>query len=361
MKVQYYLIALFAWTISSCEPVEFPELEPEVPVFFAKGTIDGQPVHWRAGDEGYFMRTKIVRSAVTNYYEGILGRENCPDLCPNSLRLRIIGDAKTTNSDNLFSLGSREFRTTLERDRINLSLSDESSYDGTTRVGQNWHIDGTNTDSVDSLLVIPKKQVRLTYTAIFGNKYTLKLSKLVKPTVGRVAMPQVQIQNNQTTMAINIIDENISSVLWSNGMRGQEIKLQSKEHVSISAKITYKSGEEVDFDLAHDNQNANLANFKVIIKPILVVTRIIEAGNPEQINTVLVEYVNAQGEVFTSENSEQGQSTLVIERTSPFKLDAEGNKTRLIGFALKCRLYNSMLNKTLVIEEMEGTFAIPHE
>src|SRR5690606_1700733 len=144
--------------------------------------------------------------------------------CPSSLRLRIIGNSKLSARDSLFTVGTRAFHTSLERDQMMLYVEDISTFDSINRLNHYWTFGNSTAVQIDSIYVIPKRETKASYSVEFGSKYTLTLSKTVKPALGIVDMPFVQIHSIQGSYVLKIYDEGLSEVSWSNGTQGMELK-----------------------------------------------------------------------------------------------------------------------------------------
>ena len=87
-----------------------------------------------------------------------------------------------------------------------------------------------------------------------------------------------------------------------------------------------------------------------------------EPQNPEQINTIFIDYINERGQLFTSYNASQTRDVtrFNILESRNYNIDEHGNKTQIVQFELDCNLLSKDGAQKVELRDIKGVFAIPY-
>lgn len=117
MKIQWwYILIIWILFLPACKN-ELPEEENSIAVFYLRGEVDGEPIAYNAGDDGYYMRADYNEDTLgIRSFTGRIGLLECGNdaFCPNSVEICIrekekVGGTHLGINDNIF-LGTFNLR-----------------------------------------------------------------------------------------------------------------------------------------------------------------------------------------------------------------------------------------------------------
>ena len=354
MRKMYYFI-LLSFAITSCEMVGFPEPEISKPVFYANGSIGGKSLDWIAGKETYFMHTNVISENGLKYYEGLLAKDSCRTLCNNSIRMRILENGLTDQPSQAFAIGSRLINTTKERSKMQTIVTKNVVAKGIIEQKSETIINGNPviTGSTLTLALGPKT---IKYTTQFGEKVFITMESNVSPKVSKVVFPSLIIEVSEKVLRIKADNSALSSLDWGNGTKNNILELPVASASRVQLAMTNKNGDS--FNYTFEFKLANVAEaFSINLGIVAEVTKIIEAENPTQRHSLLIEYADEAGNVYSSKDIEQTEKANVIFTMSDeYVADAKGGKTRKVDALINCLLRNERLNTDLEVKDLHLSF-----
>lgn len=97
--LNYSTLVIFFAVLMSCEKSD-PIEHASTPVFYASGTIDGEPFSWHAGEDNLYMHSNFLHDTHSVFsFRGALAPSNCETAdCPNSLHF-YLRDANFSTSN----------------------------------------------------------------------------------------------------------------------------------------------------------------------------------------------------------------------------------------------------------------------
>ncbi|MCB0648057.1 MAG: hypothetical protein KDC49_15415 [Saprospiraceae bacterium] len=342
--------------LSSCEMVTFPDPVVSEPVFYAKGSLDGKSLEWVAGKDGFYMFTDRVVENDKVYLEGKLAPDSCIGLCRNALRMRVLTDGLTDQATQSFALGEKPINTTKERAKMQTQVSVANRISGISENKSQIMLDGeTLTSGIATTTSLGVKT--LNYTAQFGEKLFVQMQGKVNPRVSKSQFPVVYIDVSEKSIRLKVDNTNLKGLEWSNGSNSNIIEAASNAAGRFVANLTSVDGDTFTY-IFEFKLPTNNTSFSVSIDLQTEVLRILEPENPRQIHSVIIDYVDEFGNVYTSKDIEQTKGASVLfQQSEDYANDATGRKTRKVDVLINCALWNAKLNRVIAAENLEVVFA----
>lgn len=352
----YLMYLMLALIFSACEMVSFPEPDVNEPVFYAKGSIGSQALDYVAGKSGYFMHTESVEDNGLVFFQGRLAPKECTAMCRNSLRLRILADGVTDQPSLAFASGDRVLNTTRERAKMQTTVTNNNTTTGIEERNASFMLNDELMKPGTALTTVLGIKT-LTFSAQYGEKLSVKMQTTVNPRLSKTVFPTAIIEAGPKAVRIKIDAARLKSLEWSNGSKGNVVEISSETAGRMVANAIDQNGESYVFAFEF-KLTSNSDSFSVNLNVGAEVVKIEEPENPRQINTIIVEYMDDQGRIFSSRDAEQTQDSRVqISNSEEFETNADGLKTRKLKLKVQCVLSNQTDQESLIVDNLELSFA----
>lgn len=342
--------------LSSCEMVTFPDPVISEPVFYAKGSLDGKSLEWVAGKDGFYMFTDRVIENDKVYLEGKLAPDSCIGLCRNALRLRVLTDGLTDQTTQSFALGEKPINTSKERAKMQSQVSVTNRISGIPENKSQIMLDGeTLTSGISTTTSLGVKN--LNYTAQFGEQLYVQMQGKVKPRVSKLQFPVVYIDVSEKSIRLKVDNTNLKGLEWSNGSKSNVIEAANNAAGRFVVNLTSADGDAFTYTFEFKLPAIN-TSFSVSIDLQAEVLRILEPENPRQIHSIIIDYVDELGNVYTSKDIEQTKGASVLfQQSEDYINDAAGRKTRKVDVLINCALWSANLNRVITADNLDVVFA----
>ncbi len=362
----YHFIVISAFWFVGCQTLEFPEPVNDQPKFYFKGNIDGQPIDWNAGNNNYYMFSKVEKDVQNNVsvFTGHLKEQSCNQNveCANSILLRVRNSDIGTPTANTLETGSREFVEAEVKDSFEVTYTSVSECRDKQEV--HWVIND-------------QKYAGKTVTTVFAKGQNVK-TKLTSEMQG------VTIMVEQMTPIISNDERCLFNISVKKVNRNYVIQVKPEKSVDVKATWKWNQGTQVSSDVVElanpsgritgeltlgDRCHATVAilldpnklpeNFRCSFALKYQLTRLKPHPNPTQRKRVEVIYFDQNAVAYSSRFALQDRSQLFkIEQVEDFINNDRDEKTKRVKFTLNCRLKNEKENRVIAIENATGVFAV---
>lgn len=361
-------VFLFAGIVfSSCKKEDL-QSQSGAPVFYAKGTLNGNFFNINAGVNNYYMYSSYTSDANDVYeFIGNLKEENCSASCPSSMTVRIRDYATHTSSatiiDTSLAAGFYDFVVPLGTNDI--AFTPQIYADSVTSYAWSFGDNGNSTlpNPVHTYATAGIYTACLTVNATHNS---FNCISTICDTVF-VGTPRVIIPSITDSILI-----------------GDSLQFNS-HHVGGTAPFTYRwrFGDATESTLPNPTHSYNTPGVYTATLYITDANSITEQRS-QMINSpladsctvnftwqqqsttsatdfskVVIEWTDASGNVYTSANSQQ-PSTSTFEIVSVENYDGNENHqaTKKVHMRVNCTLYNGA--NTLLLQNAEIVFAVAH-
>lgn len=373
-KLTIFFILLIS-LIYSCKKKDLPAQESQDPVFFIDCEIDGVAQRIEAGNENYFMNTSW--NIDSNSFYTICGNlSQLPSGNPNNIEISVLLNYplplnKTVSVDSVLQLGPHK-------------LNDEIIYGSKQLIGfapdknfepsasYNWHL----TDGVSDIRTVSNYSV--SENLPIGKTYSVSLSYndglggcvSSHTNVFRVGNPlQTKIVATRDTTTPELKynfsyplpysgskfscawkfyeDGSSSSMKKPSKLFNPGTSLISLTLIDINTNDTCVSYYQLN---ATDNQVCD-ANFNASFEPVV---------NSSLFATATIKLKDTDGTVYSSRPANQsGSNFFEIVSVSDYKVNANGEPTKIVTMRFNCVLQNGQKQKT--ITNATAVFAVAYK
>jgi PKD repeat protein len=359
MRISIYFIWLIGVFCLSCQKVTVPEDVEGTPVFSFSGLLDNTALDIVAGEEGYVMRTSS--EADTSGVRGYVGTFEPLSCCSGKLRF-IFRDSSSTNPSATQSLVEGDYDYLIPMvpaadtvyevqftpsNQTNGAATPESFY---------WNFgDGDSSTSAQPTHIYEANQdyvVRLSISASDGctaeMEKTISIDEItdcdvdfnlfaVQQGFGIQAMVEPASPLNPDGLSNwiwNGIDSSISYTIFPAQGELEQIcmggQLANSGCIAEICKGVYITGQQQPPFIFCE------ANFSYSAQP-----EITTQAAPDQLGTVIVEYEDEQGKVFTSALGPQDAAQFTVLAIEAYERNENGMPTQKIDLQMSCRLYDA--------------------
>lgn len=369
MKTKIIIFSLLLFTFFACKKRLEPIDEIGSPVFYMSGEINNMPVTLEAGKNNYYLLTDY-RMDNDNIFEftGNL-KQNC-GTCKAGLKI-VLRDYKKSSLGEAFRPDSSFENKKIDFNRkgmanipyytINLKANPSGS---AALVSQLWQFSDGSSETGNQINKTFKTGTiqDIKYTCNYSNActssitYQLKLNPFMSPD----QLPEFNYTPLDSTHYIykfSAIGDTLNTYLWHFGdgkiIKGKTVfyGFSSNKVVSVSLKqISGNDTMEISKNIGTGSNTDCRANF---------IKELIPVKDPLNLTTVMVEWTDANGVVYSSAEMKQDINTnFSVLGSEVYKTNNNGMKTQLLKLLINCKLSNG--SKIIEIKNLEGKMAVAH-
>lgn len=347
--------------LGSCGKHDDPPVNNGTPLFSMQGTVDGAPFLFQGGVDDYYMFTQTKQLEFgLNSMVGKLAKQSCPETCGPALKIyfRNYTLANTFTVDSLLKQTQYTFfnRHNAQHWTYELRIRQRSTGNGSPVYGWNF---GNNRFSNDAepIVTFPDEGI---YPIICSSVYPDCFSELTQ----KIYLTPTRV-GKHTDFSVNHIDtfellfnsipiNNTAIVSWDFGdganATGSIVKHKYTAGGIYKVQMSYVIGN----DTMVFTQNVKTLNIpKCLTNYQFTTSRQIDSL---QFRTVVVEWTDANGVVYSSAETPQNNSLFEIHSISPFQVNASNQQTKMLNVSIRCSLSNG--TKVIQLNKATGTFAI---
>lgn len=350
--------------LGSCIKNDDPPANNGSPVFSMQGIVDGTPFLFEGGVNDYYMFTQTKQLEFgLNSMVGKLAKQSCPETCGPSLKIyfRNYTLSNTFNTDSLFQKRKYPFYNSYNAQHwtYELRLQQRSLGSGSPRYG--WDFGNSRfSNDAEPTVIFNEGIYPITCTSVYPNNCISGLTQQIYLTPTRVG--------KHTDFSVNHIDtfellfnsipiNNTGIVSWDFGDGSNATGSIVKHRYTTSGMYKVTMQYVIGTDTMVYSQNVKTLDIqKCMTNYQFTTSRRIDSL---QFKTVVIEWTDANGVVYSSAKTPQDNSLFEILSITPFQTNANNQQTKMLKLTVKCKLSNG--TKVVELNNMTGTFgfAIP--
>ncbi|MES2590047.1 MAG: PKD domain-containing protein [Bacteroidota bacterium] len=372
MKNFFQILGLLIFTLifTSCKKEPLPEPTEETPIFSFTGIVDGVETSIFAGKNNYYMESGFSEDANgLKTYSSQYRIVNCIDYCENTLEIKFIDYNFSTPSltvlDSTFYLGNYNYATNLgTASRYAVAFNQQTIGPAITAI--NWQFgDGINLIGANPSHTFkrPGKYSNCIDVNFNGGCTSNLCNPINLGNVGEFCEANLQASVPVGT-SINFTGSGSSgqlpyTYLWDFG-DGNSSSNEIINHTyanegayTVSLTVTDANGltQTRRQNVRTQNSNDCVARYTPTITPI---------SNPNNFGNVIVEWVDAAGNTYTSKNDNQAlRSYFKVNSIEEYELNDNGQKTKKLNVTFSCLLFNG--TNQIEIKNATAIIAVAYE
>jgi hypothetical protein len=359
--VSYCILILLAGS-AGCGKQEDPPVNNGTPLFGMQGTVNGIPFFLQGGVSDYYMftQTKPLEFGLLSM-GGKLARQSCPETCGPSLKIyfRNYTLSNTFDSDSLLQKKKYAFYSTYTAKNwtYELRIRQRSSGSGSAQYGWDFGNNRFSQDAAPVVVFAHEGIYPILCTSVYPNCY----SELTQP----VYLTPTRVGQN-TDFSVNHIDSlellfnsipinnNNATVTWDFGdgtiQTGTIVKHRYTTGGIYKVCMQYVNGADT-MDYCQNVQTLN--SHKCLANYHFTTSRSMDSL---QYKTIVVEWTDNDGTVYSSINTSQDNSSFEITGIEPYQVNTSNQQTKKLNLIFSCKLSNG--TKVIQLNQVTGTFAI---
>jgi PKD repeat protein len=379
----FKLISFFSIIVLlvSCREKKLPEdiIEDNTPVFTLSANIDGIPINIAAGSNNYYLYSNYDLGPNTNpnggpsQFVGALKQNNCT-LCPNSLEIQFINNYAFNN------LGTNYIDTVLKQSNAYMYVKDNSNvssynvkFKATPRISLGGNITGYLWEFGDGTI---SSDINPTHAYSSAGAYNVSLTIYSDNFGSSKVTNQVKIG-----LANNVCQSKIVKDFW---LAPNKIKFYKKNTGVAPFQYTWDFGDgstsidstpshqytgspskykvklkviDANADTAYSEYNTKMDAAAVVLSNFVVESTI---ENPLKSSRVIVNWIDANGVVYTSKHSSQpNASNFEIVSTENYVVNENGQPTKKVHVKFNCKVYNGL--QSLSMSNVDVIIAVAYK
>jgi PKD repeat protein len=373
-----YSILLAATWISSCKKEDPQPIDPTqlpAPVFSFSGEINGQPIELKAGVDNYYISySKLSDENGVTEYTSEFKMKNCVSDCPNTIRVKL-KDYRSLSSvslivDSLLHQGFYSFATpagvpvAFDKSFVG-GLADKSVKHYTWDFG-----DGTSSVQSSSSAITHQYKYPGIYNVTLHATDSLETCSSSITNEVKVGQVGNSLETDFYTSAIsgktvNLFASTSGGVapytyLWDFG-DGSVANSIGVNHTYAAEGIYLVSLTVTD---AAGHSAVHKANIMLQSVPgcaaYVLATAVTPVMNSKNLSGVIIEWIDSNGQLWTSKHNEQDASGSMFEIVSveEFALNETGVSAKKITVNIACKLYNGA--SSIKLDNAKATMVIAY-
>jgi hypothetical protein len=347
--------------LGSCVKHEDPPVNNGSPLFSMKGTVDGAPFTFEGGVNDYYMFTQTKQLEFgLNSMVGKLAKQNCPETCGPSLKIyfRNYTLANTFNADSLFQKGQYVFYNSYNAQHwtYELRIHQRSTGDGAAQFGWDFGSNRFSSDAEPTVIFSEEGIYPITGSSVYSSCFSQLVQQIyLTPTrVGKHTDFSVNHIDTFELLFNSIPIDNNALVSWDfgdgNKTTGSIVKHRYTTGGMYKVTMQYVKGNDT---MLYSQNVKTLDIQKCMANYQFTTSREIDSL---QFKTVVIEWTDANGVVYSSANTTQDNSLFEIHSITPFQVNANNQQTKLLNLSFNCNLSNG--SKVVQLNNVTGTFGI---
>lgn len=367
MKRFIYISSVLILLFAACKKKDPIELN-EDPVFSFTGKLNGNPVSYFSGTNGYYMSSSYqTDTSNVREFSGTLKLFGCNLPCNNSVRLRIRdyrNASYLTNPDTSIAPGYYAYSKPSGAAAA-YSTTFIAQFSGGSPQSSLWTFSDGST-ATPSVIVKTFPRNGQYNTCLSYTSTSLCTSSICNTIYLGQTGDGVRVNISSTTFSSTAVSFTALatagtppfSYSWDFG-DGNTSSLQAPTHVyaangvyAVLLTITDSKGNTgtANKNVATALPGSCAVNYTYSTQPL---------ANPLNLANVILEWTDSNGITYTSENNSQPASSgFQIKSVEEYKLNENGQRTKKITVSANCILYNGA--STVLLEDAELIFAIAY-
>lgn len=337
-----WLLATLCW--AGCQKTELPPNVQEQPVFSVQG---GSVASFEAGVDGNYLFTSFALDTFNILvFKGKFAGVSCTSaICPGSLQFEFRNpfEGSDVNVGEAFHLGGFEYADKSNTQSNTIYRTTFSVPDTTGFNSYLWNFGnlGTATGAVVQKDFVNSQPVRVTLTSFSNNMAVSSESHLIA-LAGSAVFPTVRISvqsdSNKYLIQALTTGPQVKSYAWL-----PDTFSQSASFVDTFLNQFYAVTVTDNFG---NTASAQVDGLKIVNQPFVTPgftssVQTIPSGDPLQLGTVAIQWVDDQGNVWRSDRKPQLSATQFnVSASEPYELNEKGQKTQKMTVTFKCTLYS---------------------
>ena len=370
--ISIYIILI---TFFSCQKLE---VEPDFigsPVFSVPLNVEGQSLELVAGNDNYFQFTG--KAEFNNYTEffGELKEENCDLDCPPSLKMTF----RSNDIEQLFQDGEVNYLESVPsvQPRVKTTLTAEATGIGEIQYlwefEDNTTLEGETVEKDFDFGSIQKVKLKTIDSDGCENRQEreINLEQTPSPSISGcedysiIMLPQFDSMSGQwinNFFVLGISSQNFASdLIWSDDTIFPFLCIPADslpEELCVEVFPFNSNCPPVSTCLSIQSTNSsNPSSSFCTAKFHYENELILEPQNVDQLESVVIEYTNENGDVFSSKDIPQNNSTFRVTNFENYEQNNNGNPTIKFSGNFSCNAI-SQNGEIIDIQSSEFTFAI---
>lgn len=347
--------------LGSCSKQVDPPESNGNPLFTMQGTANGIPFLLQGGVSDYYMFTQ---TPTLEYgllaLEGKLAKQPCPETCGPSLKIYFRNYTLNSSfvSDSLFQKGQYVYYNLHNAQHWVYELRTHQRSTGNGSPRYDWDF-GNNrfSKAAEPVVLFPEGIYPVTCSAVFPDNCLSNLTQSIYLTPSRVGKRADFSVNHLDTFELmfnSIPVNNKAQVTWNfgdgNTATGNIVKHRYQTGGVYKVKMQYVDGN----DTMEYCQNVKTLNITKCLSNYYFTTS--RRMDSLQYKTVVIEWTDKDGIVYSSANSPQENSLFELQSIEPFQLNNANQQTKKLILKLNCTVSNGI--KTIQLNDVKGTFAV---
>lgn len=380
------VLGLMVCAVFACEKVETPPSTTTPPVFSIEGNLSGEALNIIAGEEDYYLFTSYETDALNvRSFVGTFAKIDCLEECQDTFRIKIRDNQELTqnggNIEESIFIGSYDYKNNEESFTVEMNtiysytttFNATSSIPSMGNIEYTWEIDSVEYSDFNPILSLdldnqPNEIVDVSLTVKAGN------GTLMSRQEAQLSFGTDDIERScYTTFETSPVGQGMLfaqssgtapfSYLWSDGSTDSSIQVDT---LFYSVTVTDAVG---CVNVASVSTNPNflggiecMANFSISSQVSFTVENDTTFTTDSlQFSSVVIEYVNADGEFYSSELATQPTSAAFsILEIKDFDNNENGDKTKQLTIDFNCILGTETALPPLQLTSGKGTIAIAY-
>lgn len=363
------LCAFASLLLSSChKPDDPPANEPD-PVFFVNGTMDNVPLEINAGKNDYYMYSSyLLDSNEVFSFSGEFRQTSCAD-CPNALKISFsnyIADATPLSAINSASFPVSYLPFSVPGGvPATYSVHFIPLTSGGQPLSYLWDFgDGTtSTDASPTHVYINTAIYQVGLTVNYASGCSSNISNPMNCGVTSLSCDAGFILSAVDTTTVSLTSNPGGTAPWTYdwdfGDGSPHDNTANPTHTFANAGVYQVCLTTVSSDSCTNTRCLNVATENPGTCSIRYSSVVNTIDNPFNLSTVVVEWTDASGNLYTSDNSSQPPSSYFkINSVTDYDNNENGEKTKKLNISLNCVLYNG--SNTINLTNAEAVIAVAY-
>lgn len=369
-SIPYFLIAISLY-LASCKKKDYPQNVVQDPTFYVSANINGVPVSFKAGQNGYYMYSSHKQDS-NNLFSFIaeLKPENCVTSCANALKFEINDDQLSSiggpsNISNSLRVGDYNFanNTPVTPSLTGYAVSFRSIFNKTA-TAYNWSFgDGGTSTLANPTHTFTSAGIYNTCLDMNDGAGVSGICNPIKVTVSPVACQSRIMISSVSGNTVSFSQQTSGTApyqyRWDFGdgfysVDANPVHTYSTTgmyFVSLKVKDAYNDSTLYHYNINTDQSNLSAPNYSVSN-----ITALYTNSITAMFSKVKVSYTNANGVTYSTFTQAQnpGSANFSIVSVEDFKTNERNESTKKVKITFNCKLYNG----SDLVEITNGTAVI---
>lgn len=372
MRILLCFVSIVVLIVASCGKKEEPNsnLSPGV-IFYATGTLNGQPYKAEAGLNDYYMYSYAAVDSLNVLAFCANLKRNCTN-CKEGLKIMIrnyaVGSAFSKDS-SLLPSASYSYFNSLLTPTIGYRVKFNSSSTGTGTQFQSWDFgDGNFSSNPDPLHIYHKADTYMvrhttTYSGGCNNVLRTQIDVSQKAISNKYDFTFNEIAPNSFRFIPKGVEtSSLHDLVWYMGDGIMKLSSDSFVHtysgntiftvkMAVLIKGTSDTLIRITKNVSSNGYAGCVSNFDYIVNPVF---------DSLQLSRIIIQYTDASGRVYSSRLvAQDAQSNFTINSIEEYKPNESGQRTKKIKVSFSCRLSDGF--SVIELKNVVATIAIAYE